>query len=87
MSKNELRKVEYTLESSNDLGLLDYENDSKREEITKTRKGLFHRWGDEIQIDNGKSFPVTFGIVEDSQTHEIYHIVPKRIKFLLSENK
>ncbi|WP_301869076.1 hypothetical protein [Bacteroides caecimuris] len=85
--KDELRKVEYTLEDSENAGLMDYEKESEREEITKTRKGLFHRWGDEIQIDNGKFYPVTFGIVEDSQTHQIYHIVPKRIKFLPSENK
>lgn len=79
--KDELREVEYTLESSEDLGFMDYENDTEREEITKKRKGLFHRWADEVQIINGEYYTITFGIVEDNETHKVYHIVPKRIKF------
>jgi len=81
MMKDELREVEYTLESSCELGFSDYENDTEREKITKKRKGLFHRWADEVQIDNGKFCTVTFGIVEDNESHKVYHIVPKRIKF------
>ena len=80
--KDELREVEYTLESSCELGFNDYENDTEREKITKKRKGLFHRWADEIQIVNGEYYTTTFGIVEDNESHKVYHIVPKRIIFL-----
>lgn len=82
--KDELREVEYTLESSYDLGLMDYpdENGLSQEEATKIRKGLFHRWADEVQIVNGEYYTTTFGIVEDNESHKVYHIVPKRIIFL-----
>lgn len=77
-----LRKVEYTLQGEEDLGLYDYANEEEQEKALKERKGLFYRWGEAYCQVEGKVYTTTVGIVEDCESHQIEQVVPKRIKFI-----
>jgi len=79
MTNDELRKVIYTLEGNVEMGFNPIETET---EVRKERKGLFHRWANELVLDNnGQNVQQTYGIVEDIATGEIKNIVPIRIKF------
>lgn len=71
-----LRTVTYTLSTGDTPGFMDCSN----EERTK-RKGLFHRWGDEIIYEDNRLFQRTYGIVEDIETGKIKLVIPEQIKF------
>lgn len=81
----DLRKVTFTLEGQEDLGYLDYETEEERENATKQREGFFHCWGNEVNFVDGKQIERVVGIVEENETHKIYHVTPKRIIFACSE--
>ena len=81
MQTDSLRKVKYTLEDVEDGGFLDYKEE-EREEIQKERDGLFHCLGNELVWNNGEALTVTVAFIEDCDTHEIKHIVPKRVQFI-----
>lgn len=81
MKKEELRRVLYTLESSNSYGYLDYDNDDAQGIATEEKEGLFHRWADEVITENEKTFMNTYGLVENIKTGQIEEVVPKRIRF------
>lgn len=77
-----LRKVKFTLEGQEDLGLNDYEND-EQERVTKERDGQFHTWGNECFWDEeGKLVEQVIGVVEETETGKIYHVIPKRMYFV-----
>ena len=81
MNKVELRNVIYTFEGNVELGFDPREVNCGSEE-KKKRKGLFHRWADELVLDsNGQNVQQTYGIVEDLETGKVKNIVPIRIKF------
>jgi hypothetical protein len=80
MEKKDLREVIYTLQGNVDEGFNPHETEREKE-IGKERKGLFHRWADEMIYNNGEWFPNTYGIVEDLETHKIKNVVPIRITF------
>ncbi len=77
-----LRKVRFTLEGQEDLGLRDYENEAEREKTTKERDGWFHAWGNECFWNEDKLIEQVIGVVEDAETGKIYHVIPKRMYFV-----
>lgn len=78
-----LRKVKFTLEGQADLGLQDYENEAEQEKTTKERDGKFHTWGNECFGDEeGKLVEQVIGVVEETETGKIYHVIPKRMYFV-----
>ena len=81
-----LRKVKFTLEGQDDLGLKDYENDAEQERTTKERDGQFHTWGNECFWNDGKLIEQVIGVVEEIETGKVYHIIPKRITFVPSDS-
>lgn len=76
-----LRKVKFTLEGNEELGLFDYAPEEESE-MTTTRNGLFHKWGTEIISVDGKCLEQSMGIVEEVSSGKVYHAIPKRITFL-----
>ena len=82
MQTDSLRKVKYTLEGVQEGSFYDYE-EGEREEILKERDGLFHCLGNQLSHgDNGETTTITMAFIEDSDTHQIKHIVPKRVRFI-----
>ena len=75
------RKVKFTLEGIEELGLFDYIPEEASEKTT-TREGLFHTWGTEIISVDGKCLEQSIGIVEEVSSGKVYHVIPKRITFL-----
>lgn len=89
--KENLRPCIFTLEGHNvlgfaHLGMLEYENDEKREEATRTRDGLFHGWGTTLHPKREEGHTLTCGIVEDVQDGKIYLVDPEVIQFSTSDN-
>ena len=76
-----LRKVKFTLEGNEELGLFDY-TPEEAAETTTNREGLFHTWGTEIISADGKCLDQSIGIVEGVSSGKVYHVIPKRITFL-----
>lgn len=41
----------------------------------------FHRWADDVIYEDDKAFSRTIGIVEDSESGQVYNVLPKDITF------
>ncbi|MDP2420092.1 hypothetical protein [Sediminibacterium sp.] len=67
----DLRKVEYS--SYNTVNGPKY---------TKPKPGFFHRWADEIEYHDEKDFAVTYGIVEDAESGQVYKVIVDQIRFV-----
>ena len=82
MQTDSLRKVKYTLEDVEDGGFFDY-NEEERKTAWEERDGLFHCLGNELLYgNNGETMTVTVAFIEDCDTHQIKHIVKKRVDFI-----
>lgn len=79
---NKLRLAEFTLEENIDLGIMDFEYRTEYEKATEIKNGYFHCFGNIVEILNGENIPIIYGIIEDIKTKQIYHVIPRRIKFL-----
>ncbi len=77
-----LRKVKFTLEGQVDLGLMDYKDEAELEEKTKERDGWFHTWGNECFRNDEKLIEHVVGVVEETETGKIYHVIPERMYFV-----
>ena len=80
-----LQKVIYSLEGENTINRREVDGEEeqrKLEEKQKKREGLFHCWGDKIVTMDGRSYPETYGIVQDVETGKINSVFPTRIKFV-----
>lgn len=79
-----LRKVKFTLGKQVDLGLLDHGSEEEREKTTKERDRWFHAWGNEcIWNAEGKFVEQVIGVVEEAETGKVYHVIPKRMYFVI----
>lgn len=88
MENSNLRKVIFTLNGSDvfgyqQLSLGDIVAGGKDpEEYNKEREGIFHCWGNGIQLsDEGQPIPVTFAIIE-MPDGQVVQIPPRNVKFV-----
>jgi hypothetical protein len=44
-------------------------------------QGFFHRFGDDINFNDGNPLPLTIGIVEDTKTGQVYKVPVDKFKF------
>lgn len=68
---NSLRKVDYSA----------YYTINGVEYAKAPKKGFFHSWGHDYVVENEKAFALTFGIIEDEETGQIFKVPVDRIQF------
>ena len=82
MKRENLRRVIYNLKNEDyvEPGAFDV-SEEEYNLYHEEKDGYFHRWADEIVFEDEEPFQRTYGIVEDAETGQVKHIVPKQIKF------
>lgn len=80
---NTLRKVIYRLGNSEFWPDATEEDQEEMAELSKERRGFFHRWAEDV--DTSKDIPCIkpMALVEDAETGEIHFVEPFKIRFTI----